>query len=159
VDRETRSSILPIRTRCRFSSVAERGPPKPDVDCSIQSAGANFFSCLGGPLASLQNATVVRWYEAKVVVRHWRLRQRLKVLLREFAKRIGDGAGRAERDRPISDCVAPEAIADQIHGAVGRPARHPSLGARPALFIPQPEWELKLNVPAGLEVRHGDRQQ
>jgi hypothetical protein len=46
VDRETRSSILPVRTRYRFSSVAERGPPKPDVDCSIQSAGANVY-CFG----------------------------------------------------------------------------------------------------------------
>jgi hypothetical protein len=59
VDRETRSSILPIRTRYRFSSVVERGPPKPDVDCSIQSAGANFFSCLGGPLAGIQRAAAV----------------------------------------------------------------------------------------------------
>jgi hypothetical protein len=56
VDRETRSSILPVRTRYRFSSVVERGPPKPDVDCSIQSAGANVFSCLGGPLAGTQRA-------------------------------------------------------------------------------------------------------
>jgi hypothetical protein len=56
VDRETRSSILPVRTRYRFSSVVERGPPKPDVDCSIQSAGANVFSCLGGPLARTQRA-------------------------------------------------------------------------------------------------------
>ena len=44
MDRETRSSILPIRTRYRFSSVVERGPPKPDVDCSIQSAGANLLA-------------------------------------------------------------------------------------------------------------------
>ena len=51
MDRETRSSILPVRTRYRLSSVAERGPPKPDVDCSIQSAGANFFLCLGGSQA------------------------------------------------------------------------------------------------------------
>lgn len=59
MDRETRSSILPVRTRYRFSSVVERGPPKPDVDCSIQSAGANFFSCLGGPLAGMQPAVAV----------------------------------------------------------------------------------------------------
>ena len=58
MDRETRSSILPVRTRYRLSSVAERGPPKPDVDCSIQSAGANFFSYLGGPLAGMQHAAV-----------------------------------------------------------------------------------------------------
>jgi hypothetical protein len=52
VDREMRSSILPVRTRYRFSSVAERGPPKPDVDCSIQSAGANvFFPLAGTPLS------------------------------------------------------------------------------------------------------------
>jgi hypothetical protein len=63
VDRETRSSILPVRTRYRFSSVVERRPPKPDVDCSIQSAGANVFSCLGGPLAGTQRATVVLRYE------------------------------------------------------------------------------------------------
>jgi hypothetical protein len=63
VDRETRSSILPVRTRYRFSSVVERGPPKPDVDCSIQSAGANVFSYLGGPLAGTQRATVVLRYE------------------------------------------------------------------------------------------------
>src|SRR6185312_13376167 len=49
VDRETRSSILPVRTRYRLSSVAERGPPKPDVDCSIQSAGANFLLVLSRP--------------------------------------------------------------------------------------------------------------
>lgn len=46
MDREMRSSTLPVRTRYRLSSVVERGPPKPDVDCSIQSAGANVY-CLG----------------------------------------------------------------------------------------------------------------
>jgi hypothetical protein len=63
VDRGTRSSILAVRTRYRFSSVVERGPPKPDVDCSIQSAGANFFSRPGGPLAGMQHAAAVLRYE------------------------------------------------------------------------------------------------
>jgi hypothetical protein len=79
VDRETRSSILPVRTRYRFSSVAERGPPKPDVDCSIQSAGANFFSCLGGPLAGMQRAAALLRHEFafhhlafRQYVRRWR---------------------------------------------------------------------------------------
>ena len=61
MDRETRSSILPVRTRYRLGSVAERGPPKPDVDCSIQSAGANVFF----PLAGTQCATVVLWHEMR----------------------------------------------------------------------------------------------
>jgi hypothetical protein len=56
VDRETRSSILPVRTRYRFSSAAERGPPKPDVDCSIESAGANFVSYLGGARSQVCSA-------------------------------------------------------------------------------------------------------
>ena len=46
VDREMRSSTLPVRTRYRLSSVVERGPPKPDADCSIQSAGANVYSLI-----------------------------------------------------------------------------------------------------------------
>src|SRR5215204_1990363 len=72
VDRETRSSILPVRTRCRFSSVAERGPPKSDVDCSIQSAGANVFFPLAGP----QRATVVLRYEFAPFVRDIRIIRR-----------------------------------------------------------------------------------
>jgi hypothetical protein len=76
VDRETRSSILPVRTRYRFSSVAERGPPKPDVDCSIQSAGANFFSPLGGPPAGMQRAAVVLRHE--FALHHLAFRQYLR---------------------------------------------------------------------------------
>jgi hypothetical protein len=72
VDRETRSSILPVRTRYRLSSVAERGPPKPDVDCSIQSAGANVFF----PLAGTQRATVVLRYEFAPFVRDVRITRR-----------------------------------------------------------------------------------
>ena len=59
MDRETRSSILPVRTRYRFSSVVERGPPKPVVDCSIQSAGANFFFNYGCGREIRSNATLV----------------------------------------------------------------------------------------------------
>src|SRR6267142_4074317 len=73
---------------------------------------------------------------------------RLKVPFRELAKRVGDGTGKVKRDRPISDRPAPEAIADHVHGAVGRPARYSSPGAGPALFIVEPERELELHVPA-----------
>src|SRR3954470_9070816 len=75
------------------------------------------------------------------------LRQWLKVPFSEFAKRVGDGTGRVKHDRPISDRPAPESITDHVHGAVGRPARDPSPGAGPVLFIVEPKRELELHVP------------
>jgi hypothetical protein len=105
VDRETRSSILPVRTRYRFSSVVERGPPKPDVDCSIQSAGANVFSYLGGPLAGTQRATVVLQYEFALhhlaFVPIARSRDRAAQIAKEIApaKLVGPFATAAAYDR------------------------------------------------------------
>ena len=104
MDRETRSSILPVRTRYRFSSVVERGPPKPDVDCSIQSAGANVFSYLGGPLAGTQRATVVLRYEFALhhlaFVRNRRSRDRAAQIAKEIApaKLVGPFATAAAYD-------------------------------------------------------------
>src|SRR3977135_3461327 len=71
------------------------------------------------------------------------LRQWLKVPFCEFAKRVGDGTGRVKHDRPVSDRPAPESITDHVHGAVGRPARDPSPGAGPALFVVEPKREFE----------------
>ena len=82
----------------------------------------------------------------------------LKVLFRELAKRVGDGMGQAQRDRPVADRLPSEATADPVDGAVGGPARR-ARRAGAAVFIGEPERQLELHVPQGLEVRHGDRQQ
>jgi hypothetical protein len=99
----------------------------------------------------------IEGYSAKLSWQRIAAGQLLKVFFREFAKRVGDGRGKAQRDGPISDGLPPEAVANHLHGTVGRPTRHPSLGTGPALFVLEPEWELELHVPALLEVRHRDR--
>ena len=83
----------------------------------------------------------------------------LQVLFGEFAKLIGNGSRRSQHDRSVSDCIPSETIADHVDSAVCRPARHPSLGARPAFFIFKPQRKFQLHLPVLLKMRHGDRQQ
>jgi hypothetical protein len=83
----------------------------------------------------------------------------LRVLFGEFAKLIGNGSRRSQHDRSVSDCIPSETIADHVDSAVSRPARHPSLGARPAFFIFKPQRKFQLHLPVLLKMRHGDRQQ
>jgi hypothetical protein len=83
----------------------------------------------------------------------------LKILFGEFTKLVGNGTGRSQRHRPVSDRLPSESIADPVNGAVGHPTRHASFGAGPALLIFKPKWEFQLNVPVIFKVRHGDRQE
>ena len=87
------------------------------------------------------------------------IRRSLKILFGEFAKVVGNGTGRSQRDRPVSHRLPSESIADPVNGAVGHPTRHAPFGAQPALLILKAKWEFQLHVPVLLEVRHGNRQE
>ncbi len=52
-----------------------------------------------------------------------------------------------------------ETMADQVNIAISRPARHPSRGAWPALFIFKSKWKFELQCPVLLKMRQRDRQQ
>src|SRR5262245_9712020 len=82
-----------------------------------------------------------------------------QILLRQFTKCIGHGAGQAQRHRPISDRLPAKAIADGVDGAVGRPARQSSPCAGAAAVVRQGERQFELKVPASFEMRDGDGEQ
>ncbi len=58
----------------------------------------------------------------------------------------------------IQPRVPSEAIADGIHSAIGRPARHTSFATGTALLIRKPERKVELQLWVLLEIRYGDRQ-
>src|SRR5689334_14019217 len=65
----------------------------------------------------------------------WAGSRSLQLLLRELAKRVGDGTGLAEHNGAISDGLPAPAIPDRVDRAVRRPARGPASGAGPASFV------------------------
>ena len=77
----------------------------------------------------------------------------------EFAKLIGNGTRKSQRDRPVSDRLPSEPITDHVNSAVCHPARHSSFGARTALLTFKPKRQLKLQVEVVLKMGHGDRKQ
>ena len=84
---------------------------------------------------------------------------RSKIPFGELAKRVGNGAGNSQCDRSVSNRVPSEAIADDVHGAIGGPARHASLTAGSARLILKSKWKLELQLRAFLKIRYRDRQE
>jgi hypothetical protein len=88
---------------------------------------------------------VYEWIGLEILQRAWlnvagALRQWLKVPFCELAKRVGDGTGRVEHDRAVSDRPAPESNTDHVHGAVGRPR---------AIPLPAPGRRFSSSSPSG----------
>src|SRR6478609_4331827 len=113
-------SVETQETQLVTSRFANRlhGPRPPFLPMSIEVLSTNFRR------------------EGLIPATSWRVV--LQVLFGEFAKLIGNGPRRSQHDRSVSDCIPSETIADHVDSAVCRPARHPSLGARPTIIINKP---------------------
>src|SRR6516165_6024606 len=83
----------------------------------------------------------------------------LQALLRELAKRVGDGTGGTQHHRAVADRFPSETITDSVNGTVGGPTRHSSVRSGPARFICKTERKLELQLPVLFELRHRDREQ
>src|SRR5262245_32629231 len=88
----------------------------------------------------------------------WRRRSWSQLFFGKLTESVRNGTADSQSDRPVSDRLPPEAIANGVDGAVGHQAGHASLRARAALLVCKPEREIELHMRILLEMRHGDRQ-